>query len=79
MCRGFKLTKQDDYFRVTFEAAGALVKTGLNLKPNQHQQTKLTKMSLSKSVIRTLVIKLSSSKTQPSPVNAYVDVSDDVH
>ncbi len=39
VCLGFRITKQDDYFRALncvlfFEAAGAVVKIGLSLIPN---------------------------------------------
>jgi len=48
VCHGFKLTEQDDYFWVNLfdhfnwalflEAAGAVLKIGLSLKPNHHQE-----------------------------------------
>ena len=51
MCHAFRLTKRDDYFRVTldhfwsehyfYEGAGAVSKIGLSLNPNHHNQVKL--------------------------------------
>ena len=43
MCHGFRLSKWDDYFQVTFEVTriffeAAVAKIGLSLKPNHHNQ-----------------------------------------